>query len=511
MKTGDQTTTELELLCSKRRLLEKHRAVVVLLVFVGLYRVFLSTSGHLYWPDEKRHIHAVHAVNHLSQGNLERGTTHVFKAFGRPGFVLISMVPAAGQIFLERTHLVAPDNPHIHDVYALFNVAFSLAVCLLFYGIALLLTGKLRMALLATFVYALLCNTNLYIRHLVPYDQSIFFFLFALYVVLRAEKRGGVTPHVAILAGLLSAAGFATYPGYYFFVVGIAVAVAAVKARQRWRNLAIHLAAAGSVLLVLEAASRAVGRSYIGNVLTLSDTITQGSFEEGFVFLFRYRAQVEGLIGLLLIALLRAFLVSVWRRQSRVPAWLFGAIIAGYLIHAARGVFFQEIVFYGRLLHMYLPFVVLASVLTIAAVKSPRWRAVLATVVVGFSVLSFASNGIAYAVVEYPRDYAWQHLKEKPAEWIENHDEYKPAKSLLINPPRVLTVNMQNLCPVPRDHVPFVAPPQMNLVDAAPHPHNFIAYMFEGATIPLRAEVRRRAYQMQIYERTNTTRTAGLD
>ena len=107
--------------------------------------------------------------------------------------------------------------------------------------------------------------------------------------------------------------------------------------------------------------------SYINSAVTLSKTINQGSFSETYTFLLKYLIQVENFNGYFIISCLILLLYSFTKSSIEDNALqkiklLFYFIISILLIIGTLGVFFQKIVLYGRLIHQFIPFIVLFSI-----------------------------------------------------------------------------------------------------------------------------------------------------
>jgi hypothetical protein len=110
--------------------------------------------------------------------------------------------------------------------------------------------------LAGAFVYALLVNSNLYVRHLVPYDWALCAGLLALWLaVTRPTVRG-----LGLWTGLLTAATLTIYTGYYSFCAVIGVAIV----WERWSSAlrpdavraAIVFGASGALVVDREAIRR---------------------------------------------------------------------------------------------------------------------------------------------------------------------------------------------------------------------------------------------------------------
>ncbi|MCH8966147.1 MAG: hypothetical protein IID43_00575 [Planctomycetes bacterium] len=485
--------------------LKVHRWLFLFIVLLGLFRLYLGTSGHLYWPDEKRHIHAVHIVNHVTKGNISKALYHVFDTSARPAHLLLYALPAGVQIALERTGMVSPDNPHLYDVYSVLNVLVSLPIAVLFYHILLLWTRSQWTALFWTVVYSLLCNTNLYIRHLVPYDHSLLLFMCAFYLALRPSPSVRQRDKAAVVCGIISAVAFAAYPGHYVFVLIITAAVCASAARKLRAGI-IHLSSAAAVLGVLEFLSHLAGRSYLAISLRLSATLQeeQGTFEEGYVFLLKCMTASEGVIGYTVLFLFFIYILFILPRRSGRLKAVFATVVLGYLVHATFSVVFHQLVFYGRIMHMYVPFVVLGAALAVNHLHGSRIRKSVMGLVSVISLVSFIGFASEFTQLSYPNDLTYNWLSNVPAERVYWASEFGNSGSVSereLGDYDALAVNVQYVFIIPEESIVVAPPRQMVLARAVPHPSSFAAYQFEGCSSEMRQRLVDRQYDMRIYTR----------
>jgi len=105
-----------------------------------------------------------------------------------------------------------PNSPPSLQVPQLFNVLVTSLNMLLLYKIYRRFF-QAGMALLGMVLYSSLINTNLYLRHLLPYDHALFFFLLALWLLLRLTARSAGWKYG--LVGALVVFSYAVYPGYF--------------------------------------------------------------------------------------------------------------------------------------------------------------------------------------------------------------------------------------------------------------------------------------------------------
>lgn len=455
--------------------IKKHIIVIVVLFLLTSVRLTLIDRGHRFDLDEDRYANAVHAVREISAGNWGAAAQWIFLAQARPGFVLISMVPAAIQYSLWKTGKMDVFSLRSFDLNAALNVLVLLINGILFYRILLLTGVSCSLASAGTLIYSLLVNTNVYLRHLFPYDWSLLFFLISICVVLKSGVHGRLSVRAACGAGLLCAWGVLIYPGYISLALAMAVLVMAA-AKWNASRLFAYCGAAMLVFLVTEIFSQAAGMSYVGDLSALSQTVTHGSFDEGLNFIVNYAMDVEGTAGLLLLLFLPLYLFIYARLDGSPVRVLIVALVVICVGHAILGVMYQKFVFYGRTLHMYFPFIVAACIRLLSLVHDSLLRRGLVLVLTAFAVIGFASFLKDYRMIIYPRDQLYRHLKDVPDERI----IHLPLVDKNAGKFAAVVVNGEaypDLDTVKTD-VPEVLP-GMSLIMRAVHPLAFPAYAFE--------------------------------
>ncbi len=287
----------------------------------------------------------------------------------------------------------------------MLNVGVTLIVLLLIYSLVRRWTRSGWTALTTAMVHGLLFNTYAYVRHLLPYDESLALFLCALLIIIREESSPNYPIRSGVLAGVLSGLGFACYPGYYAFPV-ILAAVCLGMSWRRTGRLTAYAASSAVVLGAFELLTRVSGTSYCAEIVELPSTIAMGDFSEGYFYVGRYLRDVEGAAGVTLLVLFGVFVaLMVWRRGPDLPRSLRVSILTAvgcYLWHATMGAVFHYMVFYGRLLHMYMPFLVLGAVMTLTRLPRARYRAVGLGVLLVVSIISFVPSAKEYCALVYP-------------------------------------------------------------------------------------------------------------
>jgi hypothetical protein len=503
-----------------------------------LLRLLLLGRGTLVDYDERRYFQSFEALRAAAHGQWPACAFALSMVDARPVDALWRCVPAAGQLLLAR---------HAGwDLYAfpslllptLLNWVATVGTAWFFWRICQrLLDGApaaQQWALVAAVLYGSLINTSIYVRHVLPYDGALLLFMGLLYWVLGQPNA----PKAWFWArlGLGAGALWLLYPGYYAGPVLLVAPLLDWRRPMGWvlanfgRLLALGVGF-GLPLLGAEGLSRLGGAPPFWAVsYDLSLHILQGDPAEGYTFWLKYLWQVEGALGLVLLALLLVAVVQAGRYLARtglvtiVPVTprqkvLIAALLL-FLAHATAAAVGHRMVWYGRLLHLYLPFLVLAGVAALATSARPAWatRAGLAGCLVG--LVSYGFFFAAYQRLAYPTDVIVNYkLNCVPEAQLRYYEAVRVTDGLRFRPrgphmaapaqcPTTLNdtdsltvlLNFALLYPlVPETRLATPAfGPAARVVFDGPHYRAFPAYDFEGLAPGERAETRRQQFRLRV-------------
>ncbi len=513
--------------------LKKHLILIltVLLSLVFILKIALVGKGAFSGIDEFRYINgSIRAIEYLSAGQFNEFATSLFSTHGRPGDVLVRLIPAAIQY---AAHFVFGWNLESREsliIPQIFNTLISLLLIILFYKVCLRIFSNNRViSLSASVFFALLINNNIYIRHIFPYDLSMVCFLAALLISLREESINNRKYNAFIIAGICTGLGFAIYPGYYVFTAIIFgsffYTLLHSFSKRALMNTAIFFGAVLLMQFFFVASGWLCGVSYIGELKNLTGTINMGTYEEGFAFIIKYLVQVESISGMILIlfnVIFFAMLLYKLLQQKNIRVitkleFLFIIALAGYLYHAVNSVFFQKTVFYGRILHMYFPIMVLALFSTIATFRPAGIRNFCLSASLIAVVIAFISFYVSYLELAYPRDVLYQHNVDTAKIPSDNivHERYtlffKPLQPKWHmysgytgkeDPTKWIFVNF-SICygPIKLRNNEYEPAPDMKRIFSGMHSQSFPAYMFEGLLAEERKELRENPIIISIYEK----------
>src|SRR4051812_40329 len=157
------------------------RLFAVLVILTAAYRFSLLGRGAQAFVDETFYFTSVKALQSVSAGDIRGAIADISLARGRIGTALLQMPIAALQAIPAR-YGVPASNLRSLLIPTACNVLVTLLSLYFVFAIGRVLCTNDFAALAGAAVYAFLTSTNLYIRHLVPYDWALCVGLLALWL-----------------------------------------------------------------------------------------------------------------------------------------------------------------------------------------------------------------------------------------------------------------------------------------------------------------------------------------
>ncbi|MCO5229671.1 MAG: hypothetical protein M9958_00805 [Chitinophagales bacterium] len=397
------------------------------LIFLGIFigRLSLLGQGHLDDPDEIPFLELLKQFDKLLQLDADAWNNQVFVMWSTY-FETLYRLP---QVFVLKWYASWINMP-MESTQALASVAFFnllvvMGISYVFYKILNRLSFDRNLSLLGMLLLASFINSNLYIRHINSYESSFLIHLIALLILLK-EK---LTWKDYWVAGILSAVAYFDYYGFFmmFLIIWIiGIFRLETKTLKTIALCTVSLSLPAFVLLLFfQGISSLSGHSYIDFTILFSTTIFHGSPEETLKYAYIYLSSVEGMWGYLMFFLcMLGLLYSVFYRKrysSKAKLFLYSGMTA-YLIYGIYAVLTKEMVFYGRVFHMYLPFIVVAVLMIIQRHK---------VLMIPFFIFAFL-NGV-FVVKElndigYPRSLIYNYgLFENEPDHYQFVYELKPG------------------------------------------------------------------------------------
>lgn len=337
-------------------------------IFVAAFsKFFLIGEGLFAFYDELRFLKSNEFLQALCQGKFILSIEILFSTHGRPIYTLLGVGFVA--VMKIVSNILSKNFLSLPSFVALFiiNYIFHLLNAILLYKIGTKILYSNKHAILAVLFFIVSINSTIYLRHAFPYDLALFIFLVLVYLLLYQPKwlAFKFLPSKAFCFGFVSGIGFLTYPGYYPLIALVYLVLMSNcenTSKSFIYSTAGFLSGIVSLLVVFETVSYLASTSLIKILYSLSESINQGDYAEGFSFIFSYFLEVEKLWGFIVLSFFvySIFLLSLSKMSKTfynktflvMVAWL----IFSVLIHSILSYFFKKIVWYGRLWHQFLPF-----------------------------------------------------------------------------------------------------------------------------------------------------------
>ncbi|KAF2516900.1 hypothetical protein E0W68_11840 [Flavobacterium salilacus subsp. salilacus] len=506
------------------QLSEKHisKILLIAIVLVTLAKLSLIGEGFMTFPDEARYMPSGKVLENLAHFDIKEAAANLNKTQGRPGETLIKTIPSAlqyasAELFSMETYESANSYPLF-----LFNFTVYCLILLQLYNIAKLLLKDKVLALFSVLLYCCLINGYIYIRHTLPYDCSLLVMSYVLLQVLKTTKNNTFSTKKMLLLGSIAFFGYVVYPGYVLlfglvFIILITNKLTKSNLLQRIKYGMFYTAGSIICLLLFELIARIGDTSYIQDSITLSKTITQGNFEEGFSFLFKYLYNVESVngiiisIGLLLFVGILIYNVFIGRKVTDIHL-LFIVTAILFLLYASNGYFFHKMIWYGRLLHQF--FFVLTIITAYAfgyISQNISYKKIVPSSISGIAIVTFIINLIEYKSYAYPKDIVWEIEKTTSYNNLKEACEHSDGWSVMdyihskhqpvTTADTIVLVNGCYFYPLEdiESYNPYITNKNEKLILAKPYFINFKAYQYEGYTIKARQNIDSLQLKIKVY------------
>ncbi|NDI99868.1 hypothetical protein GWA97_12330 [Flavobacterium sp. LaA7.5] len=501
------------------------KILLIAIVLVTLAKLSLIGEGFMTFPDEARYMPSGKVLENLAHFDIKEAAANLNKTQGRPGETLIKTIPSAlqyasAELFGMETYESANSYPLF-----LFNFTVYYLILLQLYNIAKLLLKDKVLALFSVLLYCCLINGYIYIRHTLPYDCSLLVMSYVLLQVLKTTMNNTFSTKKMLLLGFIAFFGYVIYPGYVLlfglvFIILITNKLNKNNLLKRIKYGMFYTVGSIICLLLFELIARIGDTSYIQDSITLSKTITQGNFEEGFSFLFKYLYYVESIngiiisIGLLLFAGILLYNVFIGRKVTDIHL-LFIVTAILFLLYASNGYFLHKMIWYGRLLHQF--FFVLTIITAYAfghISQNISYKKIVLSSISGIAIVTFIINLIEYKSYAYPQDVAWSVIKQNPEYNLEgvceypshvNMIQYAQEKNnrnnrgsnqlIIVNGCYYYPLNNRKL------HQEYTPENNMKLILNQPYFHNYKGYLFEGCTSEEREMYKELNLAVKVYKK----------
>ncbi len=514
------------------------------IIIITIIKLGLMGPGFKHNDDENLYTTSGTALKYISEFKIDSAINSIFLTKGRPASSIINLVPNAIQYVTARIfNLYYYETKNNYPLF-IYNFIIYCFILILFYKIAKFLLKDTLLSLLCVLIYCTLTNSYIYLRHAYPYDASLLILLYVLFKTFKYEKNESLTSFKSLLLGLISFFGFLVYPGYFTlflvcFLFFFFNCLSKANIFKKTQYAFFYFLGSIICLFLFEVASRLGGRSLISDALTLSNTIDNGSFEESFSFIIKYLFSVEHIngiiiiIGLALFCFILLYNIRFYINNNKfsdkpIPQNKFirinsdllllgSLIIVIFLAFASSGYFFHKMVFYGRLVHQYILFLIIFAVFSINYLldKITKKKNLILFLISILFIIQFSVNFSTYKSLGYPRDIVWDLSKKYDLKKIKSvfefddqysqveavmyHSRYFERKNLLPNNIIILNCFEYN-CPYDfSEYHPYTPEKNYHLIAVKPHFLTFKAYQFEGYGIMERKNLEKINLQIKIY------------
>ena len=374
-------------------------SILILIIF----KLFFLGKGALSYNDECRYMRSYKGLSSLyEKGDFDFFLNEIIINAGNPGFQIYNLIPCSIQMFFEKTFELNHLSFKSLLIPQLFNFAILIFTLIFLYLISVEFLSKLQSEFLIL-VFLCCLSSTIYLRHLFPYDISILCFLMIIkkMIYIKLEKRRNL-----FYLGVFSAILFSLYTGY-FFLVGIIYALVLINRRSNLIACTFfYFLGFVPIIVFFELLGQCTDTSYIMSLINHSSTISMGDFNEGLTFPLIYIYNTEGLVGIILLLLTIAYGISKIIDTNIKLNFLDQLIVTSllaFVLYSLQCYFLEKLVWYGRIVHFFIPIMILASFNFMFSLNDKR-KKILLTATIICSIFSLGLSSKNYFALEYPRE-----------------------------------------------------------------------------------------------------------
>jgi hypothetical protein len=458
--------------------------VGILLTSLILRWLLILRGGQYFNSDETRYEVSLAVVRLLWQGQLAEALRQFTISPEHLGFKVIGIIPAlAGQML--GPSLVLP---------AMFFSLFSILNLYLIYLLSQRNQTSPREPLYALFFAAACLSLLYYSRHLIPYDMALSFGLMALHTAFGPNQ----TVRSSLACGGLSFLCFITYNGYWplaGFAMLVSIFGMLEEPAKLFRKILFTSLGFITPLVCLILAMLWSGTDMISAYRLFATSITQGSFQEGWSLPFEYFWYTEYTVILVIGVFSILAIIGQLKNRSDTKLWVAGFLFI-YFCLVIPSVIFHYFVVYARLARQLIPFLVLLAAQGLVQMEHriPPGRKV-TPLILAVVFLQAAGNFSAAYGIGFPRDFSTEAQVRFPS------FEFS-SKRLAYGAPVICQYDGYII----ENAKFYIAPPERipqvkgQLLLSAPHPTNYLPYLYEGDPPDFRQAYRTLKLRMNFYK-----------
>lgn len=385
-----------------RKIFDNWPILIVILLIVSTRILSFNKDGVDFWADE-RHFHQLMLKldESFEQKNYGIAFNTIFHLNARPGLGLFYL-PSA---FLQWKYPGIPFG-------AYYNLLVNIGILILIFLTVKKLFDK-KSALFASLLIILSLSTVIYLRHLLPYDTSLFLLLLGIYIYLVSNK--------AFIFGLASGLSFITYATYYYLAP---IPLILLLAHKSLKPVLMFVLGIALVFVLTEGAYKFFDKSsYFYSLKAESAGVTSvqiGDYVPAASFIFQYILAMDGIWNFFLI-ILGVFLFIMQKKDKKLVLVSIYLLTSFFIMEFTSHII-RTHVLYGRTVRpLYLGLLIFTSVLIVKFVsKLSKGKgevfAVYFFIIILISILNWLPNFAMFKNLMYPSQFkqlARDYVKEK--------------------------------------------------------------------------------------------------
>jgi hypothetical protein len=502
--------------------------LILIILLVTLSKISLVGKGFLAFPDEMRYQASLNALNSFLENDFKSAIKFLTSTDSRPVDVLVKLIPCSIQLLTSKIFNIDYFDPLNSVPVFVFNYLCFIFLILIHYKVSRFLLENEYLSLFSVLLFVCLTTSHIYIRHALPYDESLFLFYFAIYLLIKKYRQKSLSLTASFFIGVLSFVAYLVYPGYFtsYFVLLLFFTyisyVITIEKRCFVLKLILFILGGIVVLSLFELLYRFVGRSFLVDSIILSQKITQGSFEESYLFIFKYLYHTEKYAGIVIIISIISMpftLLIIYKKkqikENHIIIILTLIVYLAYLSYATLGYCMHKMVFYGRLIHQYYPYICIILVFIVKVVFGINKNSkIFITLLAVLFIVNYSERLKSYYNITYPRDVSWLSIKKYASNNVSYYSEYEKSwtETPILLPPfhidtsksrlyRLVIVNSSY--PWPIDDLAFyrqfIPAKDQKKIFELPHFLNYKPYQFEGFRIGEREKLDKLDLKLKVY------------
>jgi hypothetical protein len=492
--------------------MKRIQVIIVILVIVFFRWIFLHNSIRAVL-DEEYYKDSILALNHFFSIHFKQGIECLFNS-SRPGYNIISLLPAGIQGLLYTFFHIDPRNPNSLLIPQIINFIPTFYTLYFFYKIITLYISDSLVIFTTLVCFGFSINSTIYTTNLLPYDYSLSILLGMLYSLLKILSNNTfVTNRYFFNIGMLTACAISIYPGYYFIIpLYYMLILFFLKDHSLIKRIigCIYMFIGTAIpIMLLQSFSLYAGSNYFLRAASLSKTIVQGSFEEGYIFFLKYMIEVEQSFGIIWLVGVAVFMIilfaNFFKRNELTKKYQYIALIVlffvlEYFYYAYNSYYLHKMVFYGRLLHLFFPIIILATFVVINTFPSIIKKTVSTILLIG-AIINISAFYVKASAVAFPLELIDKYkISTTKSTSLFSSDFYFPYityDSLHNDKPYTLLNMGIYIYPKAYSYIQIQA---KDTLEYKLHFQNLYAYQYEGMNIKTRNFFRQHAIYIGVFK-----------